>query len=99
MNGLKHSLKKVAGLGTTGLALTWSVAACAGISVGVAGPMTGEYASGGEQFREGAEQAVKDINAAGGILGQKVDLVVGDDVCDPKQAVSVANVSRALRTS
>ncbi|WP_322005125.1 branched-chain amino acid ABC transporter substrate-binding protein [Paraburkholderia tropica] len=91
MNGVKHSLTKLAGLGTTGLAFTWSVAAYAGLSVGVAGPMTGEYASAGEQFREGAVQAVKDINAAGGILGQKVDLVVGDDVCDPKQAVSVAN--------
>ena len=66
-------------------------AASASINVAVAGPMTGEYASGGEQFRKGAEQAVKDINAAGGILGQQINLVVGDDVCDPKQAVSVAN--------
>jgi branched-chain amino acid transport system substrate-binding protein len=91
MNGLKQSMNVVAGIGLGGLALTWSVAACANVVVGVAGPMTGEYASGGEQFRRGAEQAVKDINATGGLLGQKVDLVVGDDVCDPKQAVSVAN--------
>jgi len=74
-----------------GAALFYAASASAAINVGVAGPMTGEYASGGEQFRKGAEQAIKDINATGGILGQQVNLVVGDDVCDPKQAVSVAN--------
>ena len=78
-------------LGVGGLALACSGYASANIVVGVAGPMTGEYASGGEQFRKGAEQAVKDINASGGVLGQQLDLTVGDDVCDPKQAVSVAN--------
>ncbi len=59
--------------------------------VGIAGPMTGQYASAGDQIREGAQQAVADINAKGGVLGQKIKLVIGDDACDPKQAVSVAN--------
>ncbi|MGE4529157.1 MAG: branched-chain amino acid ABC transporter substrate-binding protein [Rhodospirillaceae bacterium] len=63
----------------------------ADIIVGVAGPMTGPYASFGEQGLKGAEQAVKDINAKGGVLGQKLKLEVGDDACDPKQAVAVAN--------
>jgi branched-chain amino acid transport system substrate-binding protein len=35
--------------------------------------------------------AVKDINAAGGVLGEQLVLEVGDDACDPKQAVAVAN--------
>ena len=61
------------------------------IVVSVTGPMTGQYASFGEQMRRGAEQAVEDINAAGGILGKKLRLEVGDDQCDPKQAVAVAN--------
>ncbi len=61
------------------------------IRIGVAGPITGEYASFGAQLKEGAEMAVADINAKGGVLGQKVVLEVGDDACDPKQAVSVAN--------
>lgn len=65
--------------------------ACADLLIGVAGPMTGPYASGGQQMRNGAEMAIADINARGGVLGQKLKLVVGDDVCDPKQAVSVAN--------
>jgi len=42
-------------------------------------------------MKQGAEQAVEDINKAGGVLGQKLVLSVGDDACDPKQAVSVAN--------
>jgi len=66
-------------------------AAMADILISVAGPMTGQYASFGEQMRRGAEMAVADINAKGGVLGQKLQLTVGDDACDPKQAVAVAN--------
>lgn len=66
-------------------------AAQADITIAVAGPMTGQYAVFGEQIRNGGEMAVKDINAAGGVLGQKLKLEVGDDACDPKQAVAVAN--------
>lgn len=61
------------------------------IKIGVAGPITGSEAVFGEQFRRGAEKAVADLNAAGGVLGRQVELVIGDDACDPKQAVSVAN--------
>ena len=61
------------------------------IKIATAGPITGEYASFGTQLKEGAQQAVDDINAKGGVLGQKLVLEVGDDACDPKQAVSVAN--------
>ncbi len=63
----------------------------ADVTIGVAGPMTGANASFGVQLREGAVEAVADINAKGGVLGERVNLVVGDDVCDPRQAVSVAN--------
>src|SRR5215510_3590235 len=59
------------------------------ISVGVAGPMTGGEATFGRQLKNGAEQAVEDINAAGGVMGKKLKLEVGDDACDPKQARSV----------
>ncbi|NMF89582.1 branched-chain amino acid ABC transporter substrate-binding protein [Aromatoleum petrolei] len=63
----------------------------ADLTVAIAGPMTGQYASAGDQIRRGAEMAIADINAKGGVLGQKLKLEVGDDACDPKQAVSVAN--------
>lgn len=66
--------------------------ACADdIKIAVVGPMTGSNASIGDQVKRGAELAVKDINAAGGVLGNKIVLDIEDDVCDPKQAVSVAN--------
>ncbi len=65
--------------------------ALAELPVAIAGPMTGQYASAGDQIRKGAEMAIADINARGGVLGEKLALEVGDDACDPKQAVSVAN--------
>jgi branched-chain amino acid transport system substrate-binding protein len=61
------------------------------IPIAVVGPVTGQYASFGQQMTNGAQMAVEDINAAGGVLGKKLDLDVGDDACDPKQAVAVAN--------
>lgn len=63
----------------------------ADIMIGTAGPMTGDYAAFGMQFQRGAEAAVEAINAAGGVNGQQLKLVVGDDACDPKQATAVAN--------
>ncbi len=60
------------------------------ITVAVAGPMTGSESAFGRQLKNGAEQAVADINAAGGILGKKLALETDDDACDPKQARSIA---------
>ena len=55
-----------------GVALTFAMssAAYADILIGTAGPMTGQYASFGAQMKAGAEQAVEDINAAGGVNGE-----------------------------
>jgi branched-chain amino acid transport system substrate-binding protein len=61
------------------------------LKMGVAGPMTGTDAAFGAQLKNGVEQAVADINAAGGINGQQIELTVGDDAADPRQGVSVAN--------
>jgi branched-chain amino acid transport system substrate-binding protein len=58
------------------------------ILIGVAGPMTGKDAWFGEQLQRGAELAVVDLNAAGGVLGQEVQLITADDFCDPEQAVA-----------
>ncbi len=65
--------------------------AAAQIKIGVAGPLTGGSAAFGAQLKNGVEQAVADINAQGGINGQKIQLFVGDDRGDPKEGVSVAN--------
>jgi len=74
-----------------GLALALAGAASAqDITIGVAGPLTRQYASFGQQFKNGATLAVADINAAGGVLGKKLKMDIQDDACDPKQARSVA---------
>ena len=68
-------------------------AAMADIKIAINGPFTGPQANFGEQFKRGADMAASDLNAKGGILGQKIVLVYGDDQCDPKQAEAVANRS------
>jgi branched-chain amino acid transport system substrate-binding protein len=73
------------------MALAWSGAASAQVKLGMAGPISGPSAATGAQMKNGVDQAVADINAAGGILGQKLTIVYGDDASDPKQGVSVAN--------
>jgi branched-chain amino acid transport system substrate-binding protein len=80
---------------TFGLAAALAIAAAtsanAQVKFAVGAPITGGSAAFGAQLKNGVEQAVEDINAAGGILGQKLTLSVGDDRADPKEGVSVAN--------
>ncbi|MHB8886884.1 MAG: branched-chain amino acid ABC transporter substrate-binding protein [Methylovirgula sp.] len=66
------------------------VAAPLPIKIGVGGPMTGSDAVFGAEMRNGVEQAVHDINAAGGILHHQLSVDIGDDAGDPKQGVAVA---------
>lgn len=63
----------------------------ADIHIATVGPVTGPLASLGEQMLAGARRAVEEINARGGIKGERLVLHIGDDQCDPKQAVAVAN--------
>jgi len=89
-------MKRMAGL-IAALAQAALIAACGGgeesntTPIAIVGPVTGQYASFGAQMKNGGEMAVEDINEAGGVLGKKLDLDIGDDACDPKQAVAVAN--------
>ncbi|MBO9099236.1 MULTISPECIES: branched-chain amino acid ABC transporter substrate-binding protein [Rhizobium] len=71
--------------------VAFSGTAWADIIIGVGGPLTGPNAAFGAQLQKGAEQAAADINAAGGINGEKIKIELGDDVSDPKQGISVAN--------
>jgi len=66
-----------------------TVAARADIPIAVAGPLTGNVFRG-EQMQQGAQMAVADLNAAGGVLGQRLRLIAGDDACDAGQAVALA---------
>lgn len=60
------------------------------IFIAVAGPLSGQNVSLGEQAQRGAQMAVADLNAKGGVRGQRIRLLVGDDACAPEQAVAVA---------
>jgi len=62
----------------------------ADILIGGVGPLTGAYANIGEQMQRGAETAVADLNAAGGVLDQQLKIIFLDDACDASQAVAAA---------
>lgn len=90
----------LAGLGTAAMLL----AACGGsgstgegeqsgepINVGLIAPLTGAYSALGEGDRQGAEVAVAQVNAAGGIKGREVNLIIKDDQTKPDQSVVAFN--------
>lgn len=60
------------------------------IYIGMANPMTGDNAWIGETKVRGVELAVEQANAAGGIEGREIKLVIEDDQGNPTQAVNVA---------
>lgn len=60
------------------------------IKLGVAGAHSGDLASYGLPSVKAAELVVKEVNAKGGILGRKIELLVEDDVCKPEIATNTA---------
>ncbi|MGD9018136.1 MAG: ABC transporter substrate-binding protein [Desulfobacterales bacterium] len=61
------------------------------IKIGFNAPLTGFAASDGKSSTEGAKLAVDQVNAAGGVLGKQLELVVYDDQAKPAQAIPIAN--------
>jgi branched-chain amino acid transport system substrate-binding protein len=82
--------RKLLLIGAIAIATLCARAAAAEIRIGVASDMTGALAWSGEQYQRAAELAVEDLNASGGVLGQSVELIVGDDFCDRDQAIALA---------
>lgn len=62
----------------------------ADIAIGFANPLSGAYAASGGRNRAAVAQAVDDLNARGGVLGQQVRLIEADDACSLEQAVAAA---------
>ncbi len=60
------------------------------IKIPVASPFTGQFASSGEGIKNGAALKASEINAAGGINGHSVKIVLEDELCDPREAATVA---------
>jgi branched-chain amino acid transport system substrate-binding protein len=72
------------------LGLVTGVAWADSIKIPVASPFTGQLASFGEGVKNGAALKASEINAAGGINGKTVKIVLEDELCDPKEAATVA---------
>ena len=87
---LALALVTVAGCGGDSGSGGASGSAATPFKIGVAGPMTGQYATYGESHKAGAEIAMAELNAAGGVNGGQVSIAIGDDLGDPKEAVLVA---------
>ncbi len=65
-------------------------AAADAIKIGVDEPLTGPFAASGTYVTNGAKIAADEINAKGGVLGGKLDLVVEDNKSNPTEAAAVA---------
>ncbi len=77
-------------IGVIGFFLSSSISVQAQIKIGVAAPLTGSIQWLGEQQEAGAQKAVDDLNDAGGLLGQEVEIISVDDGCDSDQAKAAA---------
>jgi branched-chain amino acid transport system substrate-binding protein len=80
----------LAACGSSGSSSSSASPAAVPFKVGLAAPFTGDYATYGASHKAGADIAVAELNAAGGVNGGQVSTELGDDLGDPKQAVLVA---------
>jgi branched-chain amino acid transport system substrate-binding protein len=83
-------LQRSLALSTILAAVVWATTAVAEIRIATASAMTGWSAWFGEQYESGAKLAIEHLNSKGGLLGQRVELIVGDDFCDADQVVALA---------
>ncbi|MDW4726339.1 ABC transporter substrate-binding protein, partial [Escherichia coli] len=70
--------------------LTAAGAAAQTIKIGVNEPLTGPFAASGTYVVNGAKIAADEINAKGGLLGSKIELVIEDNKSNPTEAAAVA---------
>jgi len=82
-----HSV--VAALSLAGASLL--IPAHAQVKIAMVMPTTGPLTQYGDMIKEGVTTAVEMANAAGGVAGQKIELVSVDDACEPKQGPVAAN--------
>lgn len=81
----------VATMGLAGAALLGQAHAADTIKIAMVIPATGPVTQYGDMVKEGVVTAVEQINAAGGINGKKIETIVVDDACEPKQGPVAAN--------
>jgi branched-chain amino acid transport system substrate-binding protein len=86
--------KRIPGVILVALALLlWSGALAWGaepIYIGVSGPLTGNYAEYGQNWKKAMDLGLGWINAAGGVKGRPIELIYTDSRSDPKESAAVA---------
>ena len=84
------SIRRLTCLAVCGAATFFATAASAQDSykIGLVSPLSGANARYGAFANKGANLAAKEINAAGGVLGKKIEIVSGDSQCVPAEGVS-----------
>ena len=70
--------------------VSWPTISSADITIAVVGGMAGPLEKIGTEFKQGTRGAVDAINSGGGLLGEKITILVRDDQCDPKEAKAIA---------
>lgn len=86
----KSLMVALAALAVVGMLGAGAPAAAQTIKIGLMAPLTGPAAADGQSAKHSCEMLVEQVNAAGGINGKKIELIVYDDQFDSKQAVIVA---------
>src|SRR5499427_1553505 len=84
---MSNTTRTLGAAGAVMLALAPASYAADPIKVGVVTPLSGSYAAIGKQVRWGAELAVKEINATGGVKGRPFELLFEDEEANPPVAV------------
>jgi branched-chain amino acid transport system substrate-binding protein len=84
-----HALKLMLAIAVS-LALAPLAVAQETVRIGVIQPTTGPVAYDGNIYVNTVKMLVEDMNAKGGVLGKKIELVVEDGACNPAQSVNAA---------
>ena len=93
MNRFAHDFKLSLNLAVSVVALaafTTLAQAADPIKIGLSGPLTGGSSSMGVSMRDGVKLAVDEINAAGGVIGRKIELIERDDEAKNERGVQIA---------
>lgn len=90
MKGYNSMMVKTAAIAVFAFSLITDASAQSTIQIGLVQPLTGAFAAAGTDVVNGAKIAADEINAKGGVLGKKLELITEDTKSNPTEAAAVA---------
>src|SRR6204780_4220700 len=92
LRSLAKSVFLATGLAALGAMPAFAQTAASGepVTIGVSGPLTGQNAQYGAQWKKGFDLALDEVNAKGGVKGRPLQYVFEDSQADPRQTVAIA---------